>query len=99
MLPGNQRQTWASISRSALRHNFCSVKRQVGDAIEVMAIVKADAYGHGAVECAREFEAAGATWFGVALVEEGIALRQAGIIHPILCLTGVSAGQAQAVLT
>jgi alanine racemase len=98
MLPPSQRQTWASISRSALRHNFRAVKRHVGEAIEVMAIVKADAYGHGAIECAREFEAAGATWFGVALVEEGIALRQAGINHPILCLTGVTAHQAEAVL-
>jgi alanine racemase len=98
MLPGSQRQTWASISRSALRHNFHAVKRHVGDAVEVMAIVKADAYGHGAIECAREFEAAGATRFGVALVEEGIALREAGINHPILCLTGVTARQAEAVL-
>ena len=53
-----------------------------------MAVVKANAYGHGAVECARRLESEGADWFGVALPEEGIELRQAGITKPILCLAG-----------
>jgi alanine racemase len=59
-----------------------------------MAVVKANAYGHGAVECARALEATGADWFGVALVEEGIELRQAGITRPIFCLGGFWRGQA-----
>jgi alanine racemase len=58
-----------------------------------MAIVKANAYGHGAVECARRLANEGADWFGVALPEEGIELRAAGIEQPILCLAGFWPGQ------
>ncbi|MEA2204128.1 MAG: alanine racemase [Blastocatellia bacterium] len=64
--------------------------------MKVMAVVKADAYGHGAVQCAQTLEAAGADWFGVALPEEGIELRKAGIAKPILCLAGFWNGQAAA---
>jgi alanine racemase len=53
-----------------------------------MAVVKANAYGHGAVECSRVLQAAGADWFGVALPEEGVELREAGVSSPILCLGG-----------
>lgn len=62
-------------------------------AARVMAIVKANAYGHGAVECARRLANEGADWFGVALPEEGIELRAAGIEQPILCLAGFWPGQ------
>jgi alanine racemase len=60
--------------------------------------VKADAYGHGAVVCARRLAAEGADWFGVALPEEGIELRRAGIAQPILCLEGFWEGQAGALV-
>jgi alanine racemase len=60
--------------------------------------VKAGAYGHGAVECSRRLEAEGVDWFGVALPEEGIELRNAGITKPILCLAGFWAGQERACL-
>jgi alanine racemase len=53
-----------------------------------MAVVKANAYGHGAVECSRRLEKEGADWFGVALPEEGLELRRAGIAKPILCMGG-----------
>ncbi|MDQ5844231.1 MAG: alanine racemase, partial [Acidobacteriota bacterium] len=66
--------------------------------VSVMAIVKANAYGHGAVECARRLESEGVAWFGVALPEEGIELRSAGISKPILCLAGFWQGQADACL-
>ena len=62
-----------------------------------MAVVKANAYGHGAVECARALEPY-ADWFGVALMEEGIELRDAGITRPILCLGGFWHGQAEAIV-
>ncbi len=62
-----------------------------------MAVVKANAYGHGAVECALALEPT-ADWFGVALIEEGIELREAGITRPILCLGGFWHGQAEAVV-
>src|SRR5687767_535540 len=61
-----------------------------------MAIVKANAYGHGAIACARRLAAEGAAWFGVALPEEGIELRESGINQPILCLGGFWEGQAAA---
>ena len=62
-----------------------------------MAVVKANAYGHGAVECAQALEPY-ADWFGVALIEEGIELREAGITRPILCLGGFWRGQAEAIV-
>jgi alanine racemase len=61
-----------------------------------MAVVKANAYGHGAVECARRLAAEGADWFGVALPEEAIQLRNSGITQPMLCLAGFWPGQASA---
>ncbi len=63
-----------------------------------MAVVKADAYGHCAVECAKRLENAGIDWFGVALPEEGIELRQNGIKKPILCLGGFWVGQEKILL-
>lgn len=64
----------------------------------IMAAVKADAYGHGAVRCARALEEAGAAWFGVALPEEGLSLREAGIDVPILCLGGFWEGQEKSII-
>lgn len=89
------RPTWAEINLDALAANFQLVKNQVGLGVNVMAVVKANAYGHGAVECARRLEREGANWFGVALPEEGIELRTAGITQPILCLGGFWEGQAE----
>jgi len=63
-----------------------------------MAVVKANAYGHGAVECARVLEDAGADCFAVALIEEGIELRRAGVMLPIVCLGGFHPGQASLVI-
>ena len=59
-----------------------------------MAVVKANAYGHGAVQCARRLVKEGAEWFGVALPEEGIELRAAGIGQPILSFGGFWGEQA-----
>jgi alanine racemase len=94
----SQRPTWAEIDLNALAANFLLIKRKVGPPVSVMAVVKADAYGHGAVSCARRLATAGADWFGVALPEEGIELRQSGIKQPILCLGGFWEGQAAACL-
>lgn len=97
-VPSERRPTWADINLDALAANFHIVKEQVGPDVNVMAVVKANAYGHGAVECARRLEAEGADWFGVALPEEGIELRNAAITRPILCLAGFWEGQASACL-
>jgi len=92
------RPTWVEIDLDALAANFHIVKDRVGPDVKVMAVVKANAYGHGAVACARRLEAEGADWFGVALPEEGIELRNAGLVKPILCLAGFWEGQASACL-
>src|ERR1043165_6233556 len=89
-----RRPTWAEIDLQQLASNFNQVKQRVGTTARVMAVVKANAYGHGAVECARRLAAEGADWFGVALPEEAIELRNAGINQPLLCLAGFWPGQA-----
>jgi alanine racemase len=90
------RPTWASLDLDALASNFHVVKSRINESVKVIAVVKANAYGHGAVECARRLAREGADWFGVALPEEGIGLRVAGITQPILCLAGFWEGQAAA---
>jgi alanine racemase len=91
-----RRPTWAEIDLNQLASNFKQVKQRVGTTARIMAIVKANAYGHGALECARRLAAEGADWFGVALPEEAIQLRDAGIAQPVLCLAGFWPGQAAA---
>ena len=93
-----QRPTWAEINLDNLIHNFRVTRAAVGGDVAIMPAVKADAYGHGAVECARALESAGADWFGVALPEEGFTLRQAGISKPILCLAGFWEGQEESLV-
>ncbi len=90
------RPTWAEMDLDALAANFHVVRKRVGPTVKVMAVVKANAYGHGAVECARRLATEGADWFGVATPEEGIELRQAGIAQPILCMGGFWEGQEDA---
>ena len=95
----NGRPTWAAIDLDALASNFNHVKTRVGVGVEVMGVVKANAYGHGAAACAHRLRKEGARWFGVAMPEEGIQLRDAGIRENILSLGGFWAGQAQACIT
>lgn len=91
-----RRPTWAEIDLNNLAANFNLIKQRVTPAARVMAVLKANGYGHGAVECAQRLSREGADWFGVALPEEGIQLREAGIKEPILCLAGYWPGQAAA---
>ena len=81
------RPTEARIDAAALQHNLREAQRKAPRA-RVLAVVKADGYGHGALISARAFLAAGADFLGVALVEEGVALRRAGITAPIIWLGG-----------
>jgi alanine racemase len=83
------RPTTAQVDLTAIRDNVRALKP---DGVELMAVVKANAYGHGDVPVARAALEAGATWLGVALVEEGLALRMAGIEAPILVLSEAPAG-------
>jgi alanine racemase len=88
-----QRPTWIEIDLAALAHNLTCVRGRLGGAA-VLAVVKADAYGHGAAPVARHLERLGIEWLGVALPEEGVALRDAGVRTPILILGGFVAAQA-----
>jgi alanine racemase len=79
-------RSWVEVSRSRIAENFRAVRALVDGAAEIMPVVKADAYRHGAVEVSRILEREGATWLAVSNVEEGIALRQAGIAARILVM-------------
>ena len=92
------RPTWAEINLENLAFNLDSVKKFINKNIEFMAVVKADAYGHGAVPCAKALQDAGIDWFGVAIPEEGLELRKNGIKKPILCLGSFWAGQENLLL-
>lgn len=92
------RPTRAEVSLDNLRSNVRAVQRMVGPDVAVMGVVKANAYGHGAVDVATTLADEGAAWLGVALPEEGVVLRNAGIDLPILCLGGFWDGQEALVL-
>src|SRR5262245_13999802 len=87
-MPTSRRPTWAEIDLNNLATNFRTIKQRVGPETKVMGVVKANAYGHGAVQCATRLATEGADWFGVATPEEAVELREAGITRPILCLGG-----------
>ena len=92
------RPTTAHVDLDRLQHNLGEIRRVVGPRVKVLAPVKGDAYGHGLVRSALALEQAGVDWFGVALVEEGKALRAAGITRPVLCLGGIGHRGAAEVL-
>ncbi|AUT03966.1 alanine racemase [Nostoc sp. CENA543] len=79
-------RAWVEIDLGALTHNVQQIKQILSPHTQLMAVVKADAYGHGAVTVAQIALQAGATWLGVATVPEGIQLREGGIKAPILIL-------------
>jgi alanine racemase len=92
-LESPHRPTEAHIDLNALAYNFHSSKQFIGTEVKYMAVVKADGYGHGAVECSLRLESEGIDWFGVAIPEEGVDLRRAGVKVPILCLGSIWPGQ------
>ena len=91
------RPTWAEIDLAALSANLRAIRQRVGTR-PVLAVVKANAYGHGAPAVARALERDGVESLGVALPEEGIELRRAGVSAPILVLGGFTPAQSDAVL-
>lgn len=92
------RPTYVEIDLAAIRHNLQEVRRRLGPVGKILAVVKADAYGHGAQRVAPALAAAGADLFGVAIVEEGIELRNAGVRQPIIVLGGFYPGQELSLL-
>lgn len=89
------RPTAAEISLPALRRNFRILRSLLPSATSILAVVKADAYGHGVAPVARSLAAEGARMFGVATVEEGVELRESGIPAPIVILGGANESQAE----
>ena len=79
-------RSWVEVSRPQIASNFGAVRHAVGPDVEIMPVVKADAYRHGAVEVSRTLEEQGARWLAVSNTDEGIALREAGIKARILVM-------------
>jgi alanine racemase len=89
----DSRPTIAEIDLGALRYNYSQVRGAIAPDCGILAVVKADAYGHGFMDVAGELEKLGVTAFGVAFLAEGIQLRKSGIDRPILLLGGIYPGQ------
>ena len=89
------RNNYVTIDLAAIRNNYHVLRRHVPAGVRVMPVIKADAYGHGMLPVAQTLEAEGVEYFAVALVEEGIALRQAGIKAGILVLGAAMADAAR----
>jgi alanine racemase len=97
------RPVWAEVSLGALEHNLRAIRRHINSSSrrggrKVLAVVKANAYGLGAVPVAKSLAKAGADWFGVTCTAEGAELREAGIRQPILVLTGFWPGEERRLL-
>ncbi|HMD18676.1 MAG TPA: alanine racemase [Alloacidobacterium sp.] len=92
------RPVWAEVSRSRLLANWNLLRAAAPDDADVLAVVKADAYGHGATTCAPLLECAGASWLGVTCVLEGIALCRACPEARILIMSGLWNGEADAII-
>ena len=95
--PDELRPTVLDIDLDVLEQNYRALAAMLGQT-KIMPVLKANAYGHGMVACARVLEAAGASCLGVAFLEEAVQLRQAGIGLPILALTGISGRQIEGFL-
>ena len=80
------RRTWAEVDIDAIKHNFKEIRSTVGDDTEIMCVIKADGYGHGAVFLGQYYEKLGADRFAVSNIEEALQLRENGITKPILIL-------------
>lgn len=81
-----QKRTWAEIDLDAAAYNLAAIRERTGEKAKLCCVIKADAYGHGAVRLAKEYEALGADWLAISNIEEAIQLRRAGITLPMLVL-------------
>ncbi len=93
-----KRPTFALVNREYIRHNFGKVKESIPPDTEVLAVIKANAYGHGAFEVANVLRSCGCRMFGVAFCEEGAELRSAGIREDIVVLGGVYSNQLKGLI-
>ena len=91
----HHRATRAEINLKAFRHNFQNLRSHISPQTRIMAVVKADAYGHGALPCASVAVECGADYLGAGVIEEGIELRQSGLDAPILMLGSIFPDEAE----
>jgi len=80
------KRTWAEVDADSLAANYLAIRSYIHRSCKIMAIVKADAYGHGAPFVAKQLEELGADYFGVSNLEEALQIRNSGISRPILIL-------------
>ena len=92
------KRTWAEIDLDHLTHNFEVIRRHVGDKVKLLGVVKADGYGHGAVEIAKRLEQLGAGYLAVSNIDECEELRDSGVTLPILMLGFTPADQTARIL-
>lgn len=90
-----QRATVAQIDLNAFKHNLGKIRSLLEQKVKIMAVVKANAYGHGAIPCAKAALEAGADWLGVAILKEGVELRYSGIDAPILVMGSIFPDEAK----
>ena len=90
--------SWVDVSLTALQYNFRTVLSFVQPEAGVCAVVKSDAYGHGAGACSLALQQEGAKWFAVTTTEEGMALRGEGVTARILVLGGLWRGEEEAAI-
>jgi len=83
------RPTWAEVDVAAFRHNYNEIKKKLGKNVDILSVVKADAYGHGVLELGKASVELGAAILGVALIEEGILLRKKGFKVPVLVMGSI----------
>jgi alanine racemase len=93
-----QRATVAEIDLNAFKHNLDRIRSRLDPEVKLMAVVKANAYGHGAIPCAKAALEAGADWLGAAILEEGVELRYSGIDAPILVMGGIFPDEAKSLI-
>jgi alanine racemase len=94
----SQGRCWVEVSRAQIAHNFREIRHALPRAVEIMPVVKADAYRHGAAEVSRVLESEGARWLAVSNAEEGVALREAGISARILVMADFLPYEREALL-
>src|SRR5271169_2392719 len=87
------RPVWAEVSLGAIARNVRTIRRHIGPKPQILAVVKSNGYGLGAVPVSKALQKAGANRFGVTCANEGIELRESGIRRPILVLTGFWPGE------
>lgn len=93
------RPTWAEVNLKVIKDNLAAIKTLLGPEVQIMAVVKGNAYGHGAIKVAQVVAGAGADRLAVATLDEAVELRQAGVRLPILVLgTGVSGAEVDAAI-